>query len=210
VTGHPVGPGRTGRRPGESGTRLAIMRAARARFAERGFDGATIRGIAADAGVDPALVHHFYGDKERLFVAAMGLPAVPSEILARLPKQRRAIGEAIVRAVLQVWESEETRAPALALLRSAFTNERAAAMLREFVTSTILGNLAAFARDEDAEYRAALVGSQLVGLGIARYVIGLEPVASASVDDIAAAIGPTVRRYLTGTIDRPSRATGTG
>jgi AcrR family transcriptional regulator len=191
-------PGRTGRRSGESGTREAILEAARRRFAEHGFDGATIRGIAADAGVDPALVHHFYGSKEKLFVEAMRFPIVPSEVLSRVAGTgRRRLGEAIVRAVLDVWEAEETRAQALALLRSAVTNERAATMLREFVSSAILGHVAMLAHGEDAPYRASLVASQIVGLGIARYVVGLGPLAAASTDELVAAIGPTVQRYLT-------------
>jgi AcrR family transcriptional regulator len=193
--------GRTGRRSGESGTREAILEAARQRFAERGFDSATIRGIAADAGVDPALVHHFYGSKEKLFVEAMRFPIVPSEVLSRVAGAgRRRLGEAIVRAVLDVWEAEETRAQALALLRSAVTNERAATMLREFVSSAILGNVAMLAHEEDAPYRASLVASQIVGLGIARYVVGLQPLAAASTDELVAAIGPTVQRYLTAEI----------
>ena len=194
-------PRRSGRRSGESGTRQAILEAARRRFAEHGFDGATIRGIATDAGVDPALVHHFYGSKEKLFVVAMRFPIVPSEVLSRVAgAERDRLGEAIVRTVLGVWEADETRAQSLALLRSAVTNERAAAMLRQFVSSAILGNVAMFAEEEDAGYRASLVASQIVGLGIARYVVGLEPLASATPDELVAAIGPTVQRYLTGEV----------
>lgn len=192
---------RTGRRSGESGTREAILDAARRRFGDHGFDGATIRGIAADAGVDPALVHHFYGTKEKLFVVAMRFPVVPSEVLSRVVGgETDRIGETIVRTVLEVWEGEETRAQSLALLRSAVTNERAAAMLREFVSSAILENVAMIAQEDDGRYRASLVASQIVGLGIARYVVGLEPLVSASTEELAAAIGPTVQRYLTGKI----------
>jgi len=191
--------GRTGRRAGDSGTREAILEAARGRFADHGYDGATIRGIAADAGVDPALVHHFYGTKERLFVAAMRFPVVPSEILERVvAAEPERIGETIVRTVLGVWEGPDTRDQTLALLRSAVTNERAAAMLRGFVTTAILGTIAGVVPAEDAEYRAALVASQIVGLGFARFVIGIEPLASTSVEDLAAAVGPTVQRYVTG------------
>ena len=193
--------GRTGRRAGDSGTREAILEAARGRFADHGYDGATIRGIAADAGVDPALVHHFYGTKERLFVAAMRLPVVPSELLARVVAAGpERLGETIVRTVLGVWETQETREQALALLRSAVTNERAAAMLRGFVTTAILGTIAGVVPAEDAEYRAALAASQIVGLGFARFVICLEPLVSASVDDLATAVGPNVQRYLTGDV----------
>lgn len=192
---------RSGRRSGESGTREAILEAARRRFADHGYDGATIRGIAADADVDPALVHHYFGTKERLFVDAMQFPVVPSEVLATVVGfDRERLGEAIARVVLGVWETHELRSQAEALLRSAVTNDRAAAMLRSFVTSTILRMVAEGLDDEDAEYRASLVASQIIGLGIARYVVALEPLAEANVGDVAAAIGPTLQRYLTGAV----------
>jgi AcrR family transcriptional regulator len=192
---------RSGRRAGESGTREEILEAARRQFAKHGYDAATIRGIAADAGVDPALVHHFYGTKEKLFVSAMHFPVVPSEVLPKvLAAAPDRVGHAAVRTILELWESPETKAQAVALLRSAVTNERAAAMLRQFVTSAILGSIAMVAQREDAEFRASLVASQIVGLGIARYVIGLEPLVAATTDELVAAIGPTLQRYLTGEI----------
>ncbi|MGZ5353703.1 MAG: TetR/AcrR family transcriptional regulator [Actinomycetota bacterium] len=178
-----------------------MLDAARARFAELGYDGATIRGIAAHAGVDPALVHHFFGTKERLFVDALRFPVVPSDVLARVRGiDREHLGEAIARTVFGVWESHESRSQAEALLRSAVTNEHAATMLRGFVTSAILRLVAGELADEDAEYRASLVASQVIGLGIARYVVALEPLAAADVDDVVAAIGPTLQRYLTGDV----------
>jgi AcrR family transcriptional regulator len=196
-----VATGRTGRRSGDSGTREAILEAASKRFADHGFDGATIRGIAADAGVDPALVHHFYGSKEKLFVVAMRFPVVPSEVLARvLASDRELIGETLVRTVLEIWENDDTRAQSLALLRSAVTNERAADMLRGFVSGTVLATLAGGVGGKDAERRAALAGTQILGLGIARYVVRIGPIASASVDDLVVAIGPTIQRYLTGNL----------
>jgi len=192
---------RTGRRSGDSGTREAILEAARARFAEHGYDGATIRGIAADAGVDPALVHHFYGTKERLFAEALRFPAIPSEILDQVAQaEADRLGETFVRTVLQVWESPETRDRSIALLRSAVTNEQAAAMLRSFVEGGIFGAIARVVGDDDAEFRASLVASQIVGLGIARIVLRIDPIASADIDELAAAIGPTVQRYLTGDV----------
>jgi AcrR family transcriptional regulator len=209
-----TGAGRSGRRAGESGTREAILEAARRRFGEHGYDGATIRSIAADAGVDPALVHHFYGTKERLFAAAMRLPVVPSEMLAAAlaDEQHRLgdefasrIGELLVRRVLSIWEVADIRASFLGMLRSAATNEQAVTMLREFVTSTILaalseavGTIATEADPARKQYRASLVASQVVGLAFTRYVLELEPIASASAGQLAAAIGPTLQRYLTG------------
>jgi AcrR family transcriptional regulator len=194
-------PGRVGRRPGESTTREAILEAARRRFAERGYDGATIRGIAADAEVDPALVHHFFGTKEKLFVTAMRFPWVPSEVLAGVVQAGPdRVGETFVRTILGFWEASETREQSLALLRSAVTNERALTILRGFVERAIFSAIAGIANDKDAAFRASLVASQLFGLGMTRFVFGLEPLASAGADDIVAAIGPTVQRYLTGEV----------
>ncbi len=135
--------GRTGRRAGDSGTREAILAASRKRFAEHGYDGATIRGIAADAGVDPALVHHFYGTKERLFAAAMRLPVVPGELLgaalaAGPADPAESLGEHLVRTVLQAWEVHEIRDVFVGLIRSASTSAQATTMLREFVTEAIV------------------------------------------------------------------------
>jgi AcrR family transcriptional regulator len=209
---HPGDDGRrTGRRTGDSGTREAILGAARKRFGDHGYTGATIRAIAADADVDPALVHHFFGTKERLFAAAMSLPLVPGEMIdaALAPAARdpgRSLGEHLVRTVLGAWDVSEIRDTFLGLLRSAVTSEQAAAMLREFVTESILGRLAEVAGTgseggkAEAEYRAALVASQVLGLALTRYVLGLEPLAAASQDDLAAAIGPTLERYLTGQV----------
>jgi AcrR family transcriptional regulator len=207
------GRARSGRRAGDSGTREAILNAARARFAEHGYDGATIRGIAASAGVDPALVHHFYGSKERLFAAAMRLPVVPSEVLAAAfaEADRRgdqfSPGEQLVRTALTVWESSEVLGIFIGLLRSALTSDAAASMLREFLTDAIIGPIAALTRARhpaadpaDAAYRASAAASQMVGLALTRHVIQLGPITEASIADLAATVGPTLDRYLTGDI----------
>ena len=215
--GQPVqAPRRGGRRAGQSGTREAILAAARARFADLGYDGTTIRAIAADAGVDPALVHHFYGGKEALFGAAMRLPVVPGQVISAVlaPGNREpgvTLGQHMVATALRLWEAPEVRAPFLGLLRSAVTSERAAAMLREFVTDTIIRPIASAAEAEGsaattgaaAEYRASMVASQMLGLALTRYLLALGPVAAASPKDLAATIGPTLDRYLTGDL-RPA------
>jgi len=186
--------------------------------------------------VDPALVHHFYGSKERLFAAAMRLPVIPSEVLtAALAPEARApgmsLGEHMVRTALGVWESTAVFPSFLGLLRSAVTSEKAAAMLREFMVDSILRPIARAAaapgpdghgdtagRDdsavrgdsagpEDADYRAAMAATQMLGLALARYVLALPAVAGASTDDLAAAIGPTLDRYLTGEIRPPGAGT---
>jgi AcrR family transcriptional regulator len=197
---------RTGRRAGDSGTREAILQAAREQFAERGYDGATIRAIAAAAGVDPALVHHFYGTKEGLFAAAMELPFVPSEVIAAALADRPAgqpPGAHLVRTALSIWDSPGVREAFVGILRSALTSDQAAAMLREFVSRAILGPVASLADGTDPEqtpFRTALVGSHMLGLALTRYVLQLPPVATADADALAAAVGPTIDRYLIGDI----------
>lgn len=210
-------PARGGRRAGDSGTREAILDAARHRFADLGYDGATIRGIAADAAVDPALVHHFYGSKEALFAAAMRLPVVPSEVLtsalARAAqasqdgKQPAATpGEVLVRTALTTWEAPEVRGVFLGLLRSALTSDQAARMFREFISGAILRPVAAASSSADpaeAAFRAAAIASQMLGLALTRYVLEFAPLAEATPETLAAAIAPTIDRYLTGSIHPP-------
>jgi AcrR family transcriptional regulator len=175
------------------------LEAARNSFAEHGYDRATIRGIAASAGVDPALVHHFYGTKEKLFVAATQFPRVPSEVLTEVFKSSdERLGEDLVRTLLRILETPEARVPVIGLLRSAMTNEGAARMLREFITDAILTLVTRRAKPDEAALRASLVASQIIGLGLTRFVLEIEPIASARVDDLAVAIGPTIHRYLTG------------
>jgi AcrR family transcriptional regulator len=192
---------RTGRRPGNSGTREAILESARRVFAEHGYQRATIRGVAELAGVDPALVHHYFGTKQGLFVAAVQLPVNPVEQLtALLADDPELVGERLIGVFLTVWDHAADASPLLALVRSAVGDDQAAAMLREFITEEVLGRIAGQIGSPNARLRATLVGSQLIGLLMARYVIKVEPLASAPADQVAAAIGPTLQRYLTGDI----------
>ena len=190
---------RTGRRPGPNRTRAAIVRAARAAFAERGYDAVSIRSVARDAGVDPALVHRFYGSKEALFIAAMELPVAPSALVAGLLAEGvDRLGERLVRTFLELFDRPEAFAPFLALIRGAVSNERAAALLREFVTREVLGRLAAAASPDRPDLRAGLAGSQIVGLAMARYVVRIAPLAGADRETVIKCVGPAIQRYLTG------------
>jgi AcrR family transcriptional regulator len=199
VETEPGGPRRSGRRPGGSGTREAILDAARAAFTQRGYDGASIRQIAREASVDPALVHHYFGTKQGVFTEAMQLPFNPSVLVPQvLAGDRSQVGEKLVRLFLTVWDDEQARGPIVALIRSAVTHEQAAAMLREFITEAILARIARELDAPDAELRPSLVGTQLVGLVLLRYIIKLEPLASADPETLVAAVAPTVQRYLTG------------
>jgi AcrR family transcriptional regulator len=192
-------PRRSGRRPGDSGTRDAILDAAKDSFAASGYDATTIRGVARAAGVDPALVHHFFGTKQELFGAAMELPVDPATLLpALLAGGPDGLGERLVRTFLAVWDATPGQAPMLALVRSAAANEQAAGLLREFITHSGLGPLARAAAPDRPELRATLVASQVMGLAMARYVVHVEPLATADADALAPLIGPTLQRYLTG------------
>lgn len=191
---------RTGRRPGNPDTRQAILAAARSAFAERGFDAASIRVIATAAGVDPALVHHYFGSKEELFRATVEIPLDPAELLPEvLAGGVDAVGERLVRTFLRVWDSPAGKA-AVALLRSAVNNEWTARLLREFLVTQVLRRVLDQLDVPPAELalRGSLVATQVSGLAMMRYVIRLEPVASADPETLVAAIGPTVQRYLTG------------
>jgi len=189
-----------------------VLAAARTAFAERGFDGATIRGIATAAGVDPALVHHYFGSKDALFLAAVEAPADPADLVPEiLEAPRDELGAAVVRMALRVWDGP-ARPGGLALLRSAVNNEWTAKLLREFLVSRVLRRVVAtLGFDPDVRAaRASLVASQLIGMVMARYVLRLEPLASASPESIVAAIGPTVQRYLTGEVELPIPPTTPG
>ncbi|RAY15322.1 TetR family transcriptional regulator [Actinomadura craniellae] len=186
---------RPGRRPGPTETRAAILAAARELFAEKGYDGTSLRAIARAAGCDPALVHHFFGNKEGVFTTAMQFPVTPADVLPRLleapPDQ---LGETLVRIFLEIWRDEERRAPVIAMVRSAMTNEQAATLMREFITTALLRRVAA-ARGTSLLRAEAAVG-QMVGVAILRYVIKTEPVASASEEELVELLAPVIQHYL--------------
>jgi AcrR family transcriptional regulator len=197
---------RTGRRPGRSGTREAIIAAARESFAANGYDKASIRDIARRAGVDPALVHHYFGGKQELFTEAIELPLDVAAVLATIVEgDRLRVGERVVGLVLSVWDSQVDRSPLIALVRSAVTDENAARMLREFLASVLFVRLAQALDASDAPLRASLAASQIMGLLLARYIVRVEPIASAPAPVVVAAVGPTLQRYLTGDLRPPER-----
>jgi AcrR family transcriptional regulator len=203
--------GRTGRPAGSPPNREAILTAAREQFASRGYEGATIRGIASVAGVDPALVHHYYGSKEELFAAAMKLPASPREVLASaLEGDVEQLGERLVRRFLELWssETEGLGGAVTAMLRAATTREDAARMVREFLTREALGRIADALDVPQPHLRAALAGSQLIGLALGRFVLRVEPIASIDDETLVGCYAPTLQRYLTGPLpgdDSPDR-----
>ncbi|MDQ2957164.1 MAG: TetR family transcriptional regulator [Actinomycetota bacterium] len=189
---------RTGRRPGGSGTRTDILEAARKLFAERGYAGATIRAIAHEAGVDGALIHHFFASKEGVFAAAIQDTFAPSEILPPvLEAGVEGMGERLVRTFLNKWEEPKSDQQLLAVLRSAVSNEEAAQQLRNFLTQELLGRITKSLDDEDSELRATLIGAQLVGVAFLRYVLAYGPIAHMPTESLVTMLSPTIQRYLT-------------
>jgi AcrR family transcriptional regulator len=199
MTPPPAGKRGPGRRPGESGTRQAILDAARAQFAAHGWDRATIRAIASDAGVDPALVLHFFGSKALLFAAAMTWPfdtdAAVEEVLSG---PRAQLGERLAAFFLSVWEDPERREPIMVMLRAATTNAQAAELLRETLMTVFLGPLGSRLEVPDPELRMSLCSAQLIGLGTARYIVAFEPLASLETERVVELVGPALQRYMTG------------
>jgi AcrR family transcriptional regulator len=191
---------RRGRRPGGDSARGAVLDAARNLFSQQGFDRTTIRAIAAQAQVDPALVHHFYGTKEQLFRATLEFPLDPERIVAGLDAHPGDEGRALVAGVLRAWSAPVVREQLTALLRSALTQDHARDVLRELLTEQLVGRVARTLSVEDAELRASLVATQMAGLALGRLVMELGPLTAATDEQLVEAIGPTVQRYLTGSI----------
>jgi AcrR family transcriptional regulator len=189
-------------RRGDADARGAILGAARRAFADRGYDAASLRGIAGAAGVDPALVHHYFGSKQKLFLAAVNAPVDPRDVLVKVVDGDRAeIGQRLVRTFLAVWDGPAGSA-GVALLRSAIGTEWAGKLFREFIVTQIVRRLgpALDLDPADARLRISLVASQIAGLAMARYVLRIEPLASASPETIVVAVAPAVQRYLTGDV----------
>jgi AcrR family transcriptional regulator len=200
-------PRRRGRRPAGEDTRAAILVAARSEFAARGYEGATLRGIARAAGVDPRLVHHYFDGKDDVFAASMQLPVRPAEVVSHVIEGGvEGIGERLVRLFFHVWETEEGRERLVAMLTSVVSSEAAARMIKEFLTKEFFGRLAAGIGGRDQELRAALAASQMIGLMMARYVVKIEPLASADVEDLVPLMGPVLQRYLSGDFDEKHRS----
>ncbi|GGT37600.1 TetR/AcrR family transcriptional regulator [Streptomyces purpureus] len=180
------------------GARERILEAARELFAERGYDKTSVRGIAKAADVDPALVHHYFGTKDEVFAAAIEVSFEPAMVVpALLGEGAEGIGERLARFFLSIWENEQTRAPLLAIIRSAVTHETAAKVLRGFVLRRLLERIAAELDVPDPKFRAELAASHMLGIAMLRYVLRMEPLASADPETIVAMVAPTLQRYLT-------------
>lgn len=190
-------PRRRGRPRGGSDSRERIIAAAVDEFGAQGYDGATVRSIAARAGVDSALVHHYFGTKADLFAEAVGIPLRPDiDVPGIVAGPREEVGARLVRYVLEAFEQPDVRRRGILLIRTAIGSRLTAPLLAGFLSRELIGRIAKTLDVPDADLRASLVASQIAGLLVTRHVMGIAPLAAASVDDLVERVGPTVQRYL--------------
>jgi AcrR family transcriptional regulator len=188
-----------GRPPGTSDTRERILTSARDLFARNGFDKTSIRAVAAEAGVDPALVHHYFGTKHKLFTAAIRIPIDPMMIIRPLRETPiEELGLTVPSVLLPLWDSE-LRDGVIATLRSLLSGADVG-LLRSFMREVVIAEIAARVDNPPGTgiVRAEFVMSQLAGVMMARYILEVEPFASLPAMQIAETIAPNLQRYLTG------------
>ncbi|GAA1503299.1 AcrR family transcriptional regulator [Agromyces terreus] len=197
----PRRPGRpAGTRSGE--TRSRILRAATEEFAEVGYEAASVRAIARRAGVDPSLVHHYFDGKAGMVAESVSVPLRPDQILgAVIEAPPHELGALIVRAVVTAWDSAPVRTAATAAMRTAMGRGPVSRTLREFIHREIMLRIADRLEGGQRELRAELALSQVAGLLMVRYVFAFEPLASADVDEVVAAVAPSVQRHLDGAVE---------
>lgn len=195
---------RPGRPPGASDTRDRILDVARDLFARNGIDKTSIRSIAASAGVDAALVHHYFGTKQQLFAAAIRAPINPMDVIGPLREVPvEQLGSVLPTILLPIWDSEMGKG-FIATLRSLMAGSEVG-LIRSFLQDVITAEIGPRVDDPPGSGRTRVqyVASQLLGVVMARYILQLEPFASLPVEQIAATIGPNLQRYLTGELPGP-------
>ncbi|HTI74706.1 MAG TPA: TetR family transcriptional regulator [Mycobacterium sp.] len=190
---------RIGRPRGKTDTRNVILAAARRMFADAGYDKTSVRDVAAAAGVDPAMIRHYFGSKAELFRATMGWPFEPAEVAARVTAgDRSEIGERLTRVFFEAWEQPESRAPLLAILRGAATHDESAHLVRQFIQGQVYSQIAASLKQTDAELRIDLAMGQLLGIAYLRHILRVEPIASTPVGDLIERVAPVITAHLSG------------
>lgn len=191
-------PARRGPRPAGEDTRARITEAARSEFADKGYEGTSMRSVARVAGVDPALVHHYFDGKADLFAQAVVMTRVnPAMLVERvLDGPVDALGERLVRTFLAVWDDPDNQERLVALVRAVHTNDEVGALFRQFVAREVVGQVTRRTQVPDPELRGALAAAQIVGLATTRYVVRMPPMVDASPDELARWLGPTLQRYL--------------
>lgn len=187
------------RRSGDANARTQIVNAASKEFLAHGYDTVSMRAIARRAGVDAALVHHYFEDKAQLFAETMRAPIRPDQIVREVfSGPRDAIGVNLVTIVLTKMESGTSASRVISLIRTSLGHDFAATMLRQFLTKEVFGKIAEELGVDDGDLRATAVASQIVGLFMVRYGVRAEPLASASIEEVARRIGPVIQWHLTG------------
>jgi AcrR family transcriptional regulator len=184
-----------GRRPGNPDTRNEIVATARRLFAESGYEKTSVRDIAAAAGVDPALIRHYFGSKAELFRSTVGWPLTPADLIARITGGGE-IGARLTRVFFEAWERPDSRAPLLAILRGAATHEESTTLVRQFMQNQLYPQLAKALQGRDTELRIDLAIAQLLGIAYLRHVLQVEPIASASLDELVARVTPVITAHL--------------
>jgi AcrR family transcriptional regulator len=188
---------RIGRPRGKTDTRNVILAVARRMFADAGYDKTSVRDVAAAAGVDPAMIRHYFGSKAELFRATMGWPFAPAEIAARVTGgDRNEIGERLTRVFFEAWEQPESRAPLLAILRGAATHDESAHLVRQFIQGQVYAQIAASLGQPDAELRIDLAMGQLLGIAYLRHILRVEPIASTPAEDLINRVAPVISAHL--------------
>lgn len=195
-----IKPGRPrGRRRSGSDARAEIVAAAGREFIERGYDATSFRGIARRAGVDAALVHHYFADKAELFIETVQAPIRPDKLVTQiLQGPRDQVGDSLVRMLLTTVENARARDRVIGLIRTALGHDFAATMLRQFLLREVFHRIAEGLGVPDGELRATLAATQVVGLMVVRYGVKAEPLASASIDEVARRVGPVIQWHLMG------------
>ncbi|MGW7408190.1 TetR/AcrR family transcriptional regulator [Streptomyces sp. NPDC054833] len=186
-----------GRRAGKPDTRAQILDIARRRFLEGGYQAVTLRSVAAEAGVDVALVSYYFGSKKGLFGAALALAATPAETLARtIEGDPATFPQRALHDLLALWEDPESGAPLRALIAAATHDQAIAGLVKEVMEREMIDKIAAMLGGADARKRAGAFCAQIAGLVVTRYILRLEPVAPMTIDEITRIYGPPLRLAL--------------
>jgi AcrR family transcriptional regulator len=191
-------PARRGRRPGSPDTRAAILAEARALFSAQGYAGTSVRAVAAAASVDAALVHHYFGTKDELFLAALEMPVDPRQLVAPVVEGgSEGAAERFLAVFLSAWDDPELRPSLLAVARGVM-DPAASKLLTEGFLPVVIQPIGVALGLDRPEHRMTLVASQVAGIILLRYVLAVEPLASMPQDQLVATYAPTLQRYLTG------------
>ena len=186
-----------GRRPGKSDTRDQILLTARRLFSQRGYEKTSLRDIATDARVDPALIRHYFGTKDELFRTTVGWPFDPQHIAVQIIEgDRDELGRRLSQLFFQLWEQPDTRASLLAVLRGAATHDESATLVRQFIQDRLYQRIAAVLPRPDAQLGIDLAMAQLLGIAYLRYILQVEPLASTPVAELATRVTPVLDTHL--------------